>query len=574
MKTRAPFLLAALMALWTVTAATAAVPAPAAAGHLDVGSKLYWETHGDAGPVLVLIHDGLVHHEVWDAQIAPFAAAHRVVRYDRRGYGRSEPPTSAYSNRADLLALLDHLGVERAVLVGSSSGGGLATDFALAHPRRVTALVLVGAVVDGLGYSTHFITRNLNNSLGKDIETMIQRWADDRYIVAPGNTAARERLRELLRANPHNFDPVKYRFLEEDDGVAPEARKRNNPEPALRRLGEIAVPTLLVTAAEDIPDVHVHAGALESGITGAGRVVIPGAGHLVYLERPEIFNQVVLEFLSLLSLRFDGVASFERGFGKVRGAELYYESLGEGEPLILLHGRLLDHRMWDPQFEVLARKYRVIRYDARGHGLSHHAGSPYRYWEDLSGLLEDLGLEQAHVMGLSLGGGTAIDFALEQPEKVRSLIPIVPELDGYKYQGEDYLANREQEVAAWQKQDDPARIEAFQRSWTDGHRSPDEVDPALREQLRRMIAGNLRRPRRPSEEPAGAPARERLAELHAPTLLVVGSLDLSDVHTVTGLLAGQIEGAKKVEIAGGAHMVNMEQADELNRIVLEFLSQR
>ncbi len=71
MKTRAPFLLAALTALWTVTAATAAVPAPAAAGHLDVGSKLYWETHGDAGPVLVLIHDGLVHHEVWDAQIAP-----------------------------------------------------------------------------------------------------------------------------------------------------------------------------------------------------------------------------------------------------------------------------------------------------------------------------------------------------------------------------------------------------------------------------------------------------------------------------------------------------------------------
>ncbi len=564
--------LAALTATLTLPAAAAAaavpapvVPAPAAAGHLDVGSKLYYETYGDAGPVLVLIHDGLVHREVWDAQIAPFAAAHRVVRYDRRGYGRSEPPASAYSNRADLLALLDHLGVERAVLVGSSSGGGLAVEFALAHPRRVTALVLAGAVVRGLGYSRHFQNRTQSH-YAEDVETRIELSADDRYTVAPGNTAARERLRELLRANPQNFDPVKYRFREKDDGGA---------EPALRRLGEIAVPTLLVTAAEDIPDVHAHAGAFESGIAGALRVVIPDAGHLVYLEQPEAFNQAVLEFLSRVSLRFDGVPTFERGFVKVPGAELYYEALGEGEPLILLHRFLLDHRMWDPQFEALAVKYRVIRYDARGHGLSRHAGAPYRHWQDLDGLVEDLGLGRVHVMGLSLGGGTAVDFALERPEQVRSLITIASDLGGYRLKGEDYLANRKQEIAAWWKGDVAARIEAFQRSWTDGHRSPDEVDPAVREQVRRMVAANLRWSTRPNESSApGAPALERLAEIHVPTLLFAGSLDMSDVHTKIDLLAGQIQGAKKVEIPGAAHMVNMEQAGELNRIVLEFLSRR
>ncbi len=565
MKTWVPILLAALTALMPVPAAAAVVPAPAAAGQLDVGSKLYYETYGDAGPVVVLIHDGLLHREVWDAQVAPFAADYRVVRYDRRGYGRSEPPAEAYSNVADLLALLDHLGVERAVLVGSSAGGGLAADFALAHPRRVTALVLVGAVVRGLGYSRHFHTRNQGH-YAEDVETRIELSADDRYTVAPGNTAARERLRELLRANPQNFDSVKYRFREEDDGDA---------EPALARLSEIAVPTLLVTAAEDVPDVHVHAGAFETGIAGALRVVIPDAGHLVYLEQPEAFNQVVLEFLSRISLRFDGVPSFERGFVKVRGAELYWEALGEGEPLILLHGFLLDHRMWDPQFEALARKYRMIRYDARGHGLSRHAGSPYRHWEDLNGLVEDLGLGRVHVMGLGLGGGTAVDFALERPEKVRSLIPIASDLGGYKRQGEDYFANRKQEIAAWRNGDVAARIEAFQRYSTDGHRSPDEVDPTMREQVRRMVAANLRVSTRPSEKPLpGAPALERLAEIHVPTLLVAGSLDMSDVHTKTGLLASQIEGAMKVEIDGAAHMVNMERADELNRIVLEFMSRR
>lgn len=560
------FLLAALAVLGAVPVATAAVPTPTASGYLDVGSKLYYETYGGEGPVVVLIHDGLVHREVLDAQIAPLAAGHRVVRYDRRGYGRSEPPSAPYSNLADLAALLDHLGVERAALVGSSSGGGLALDFALTHPRRVTALVLVGAVVDGLGYSRHFIARNRGN-YSEDLATRIERWADDRYVVAPGNTAARQRVRELLRANPQNFDRAKSRFLEEDDGGA---------EPALRRLGEIAVPTLLVTAAEDIPDVHVHAGGIEAGIVGARRVVIPDAGHLVYLEQPEAFNEAVLAFLSQISLRLDGAPSFERGFSRVRGAALYYEALGEGEPLILLHGELLDHRMWDPQFEALARKFRVIRFDARGHGLSRHYGSPYRPWEDLDALVENLGLGRVHVMGLSEGGAAAIDFALERPEKVRSLIAVSSDLKGYRLQGEDYAAKRKLEIAAWREGSIADQVEAFQRSWTDGHRTPDEVDPPVRERVRRMLAEHLRwSDRFGREKPTrGAPALERLAEIHAPTLVVTGSLDLSDVHAIAALLAEEIEGAKRVEVSGVAHMVNLEKAEELNRVVLGFLSRR
>ena len=124
----------------------------AAADYLDVGgSKIYFESHGE-GPSIVFMHDGLLHSEVWDGQLAVFSAEHRFVRYDRRGYGRSDTPTAPFSNENDLLKLIDANGIDRAVLVGSSSGGSMAVNFALSHPDRVSALVLVGAVVEGLGF--------------------------------------------------------------------------------------------------------------------------------------------------------------------------------------------------------------------------------------------------------------------------------------------------------------------------------------------------------------------------------------------------------------------------------------
>ena len=99
---------------------------------------------------------------------------------------------------------------------------------------------------------------------------------------------AKKKALGLLKANPQNLTNTLrlYRL-----------QKRPDP-PAIARLNEINAPTLLVTAAEDIPDVHAHAGAIQAGIAGAKRVVIPDAGHLVYLERPKSFNDIVLEFLS------------------------------------------------------------------------------------------------------------------------------------------------------------------------------------------------------------------------------------------------------------------------------------
>jgi len=259
-------------------------------GFVDVdGGRLYYETTGD-GPAVVFLHDGLLHSGTWDEQIGPWSRRYRVIRYDRRGYGQSPPPEAPYSELADLLALLDALEVDTATLVGASSGGRLATDFTIAHPERVRSLVLVGAVVGGMGYSTHFRGRNLRNSgslyTGGTVEEAITRWVEDRYSTVAGHTAARARVREILEANPQHLTGTGGRFAEQPDFEA------------LERLGEIHVPTLILVGAEDIPDAHAHAGVLETGIPGAKRVVVPDAGHLVHLEVPEVFNELALDFLA------------------------------------------------------------------------------------------------------------------------------------------------------------------------------------------------------------------------------------------------------------------------------------
>jgi pimeloyl-ACP methyl ester carboxylesterase len=185
----------------------------------------------------------------------------------------------------DLATLLHHLKVPRAVLVGSSHGGELSIDFALAHPEMVQQLVLVGAVVSGMPYSQHFQNRGKHvfELLDKgDVKGAITEWSKDRYLIAPGNDAARKHLFDLLSANPQDMNHPDYAL---------------RGKPSLPRLHEIHVPTLLLTGDADIADVHAHAGAIEAGIPNARRIVISGVGHIMYLEKPAEFSQQVISFI-------------------------------------------------------------------------------------------------------------------------------------------------------------------------------------------------------------------------------------------------------------------------------------
>ena len=128
-------------------------------GFIEVdGGKLYYEMAGK-GDVIVLVHDGSLHNVTWDGQFLTFAENYRVIRYDRRGYGKSTYPEKPYSDIEDLKSVFDFLDVKKAAVMGMSAGGRLSIDFALEYPEKVTSLVLVGAVLSGYSYTDHFLSR-------------------------------------------------------------------------------------------------------------------------------------------------------------------------------------------------------------------------------------------------------------------------------------------------------------------------------------------------------------------------------------------------------------------------------
>jgi 3-oxoadipate enol-lactonase len=260
------------------------------------------------------------------------------------------------------------------------------------------------------------------------------------------------------------------------------------------------------------------------------------------------------------------------GFVDVGTAKLYYEESGQGTPVIMIHGGLLDSRNWDSQFEVLAAAgYRAVRYDARRHGRSTWEAGAFSHHEDLNRLMEGLGIAKAVIMGLSMGGYAAIDFALAHPDKVIALIPVSPGLTGYEFKDKEFLENEKKADAAKSLEE---AVEMFLRSWTDGpRRTPGQVDPEVREKSRRMQLENTRNWKPgPREERLAPPAIGRLSEIRIPTLTIVGELDMPGILEIAGLIGKNVPGARSAVIAGAAHLVNMEKPGEFNRIVLDFLS--
>lgn len=257
-------------------------------GYVDVeGGRLFYEESGE-GSTVVLLHDGLLHRESWNGQFLELAKSYRVLRYDRRGYGLSTTPEIPFSHIRDLEAVLSAVGIERAVIVGCSSGGELAIDYTLAHPERVLGLLLIGPIVSGMGYTQHFSTRGgrFFPTETTTLDEVIEFFTNvDPYGIAPENVEAKGRANALLHASPQNLNWAAYRLVERAE------------RPALPNLGEIAVPTLIVVGEFDIPDVHAHCGAIEAGIPNATRLVFSHAGHLVHFEQPAAFNEVALEFL-------------------------------------------------------------------------------------------------------------------------------------------------------------------------------------------------------------------------------------------------------------------------------------
>jgi pimeloyl-ACP methyl ester carboxylesterase len=248
---------------------------------------------------------------------------------------------------------------------------------------------------------------------------------------------------------------------------------------------------------------------------------------------------------------------------------IYYESKGKGPPLVLIHGGQMDRRMWDFQFEEFANEYRVIRCDIRGFGKSDVPLRPYSYAEDLTSLLKHLKVDKASVAGLSLGAAIAMDFAIVHPEMVKALILVCPGLGGFKFEDK---ANDLRAIT------DAAREENYDKAaelWAQNpYMSVAMENPKIQSRLRTLSRENahcwlnnpvlLRR--------LTPPAAERLREIRAPTLIVGGGRDVSDIHRIIAKLRTEIPNAEEHILPKYGHIVPMEAPAEFNAILARFLA--
>lgn len=260
--------------------------------------------------------------------------------------------------------------------------------------------------------------------------------------------------------------------------------------------------------------------------------------------------------------------AIETGFADVDGARLYFETAGAGSPVVLVHGGLWDSRMWDDQFDVFAERHRAIRYDIRGYGRSDRPDGPYSDAQDLSDLLRFVGEKRTSVVGLSMGGGIAIDFALEYPEMVGALVLVASGVGGYESTS-DLERLYEPAVEAFEAGDIARAAELELDIWAPLRTDPD-VDGRIREialenshQL--LLDGSLRR--RPDP-----PAISRLVEIGVPTLVTTGDADVRDMDLIAEALVTGINGARRVVVNGADHVINMRKPEEFNRLVLDFLA--
>lgn len=254
------------------------------------GGRIAYQMAG-VGPAVVLVHPGLWDMRAWDDQFDVFAERFTVLRYDVRGYGRSSRPTGTpYSHVRDQVAVMDAAGVGSAALVGCSMGGGMELDFALTHPERVRALVVVASAVGGFEenedeerwWDDH--TAGMKDAfdageLDRVQEIRLSIWAP----LGTGDPAGR-RIRDIA------FDNIHEITMDES------AAEQLDP-PAIERLEEIACPTLVIPADHDPPDLQRASAELGARIPRAVTVTIPDTDHVVGMRRPGAFNDAVLAFL-------------------------------------------------------------------------------------------------------------------------------------------------------------------------------------------------------------------------------------------------------------------------------------
>ena len=289
------------------------------------------------------------------------------------------------------------------------------------------------------------------------------------------------------------------------------------------------------------------------------------------IPRPVVVGPMILGgALALAAAPAAASPATTSGMIQVKEPVLYYEEQGQGPPVVLIHGGNLDRRMWDDQFALLAKEFRVVRYDVRGYGKSDPPHKPFSDATDLLAVLDQLGIQRPHLVGLSLGGRISIDFAVQYPDRVASMTLVGPGLGGFQGPADAEEGNRFwATVQAAQKNP----LEAVEMWLKDPLMIPAMENPALAPRVRQLSIDNshiwLQNPI--LNMPPTPRANDRLDAIKVPVLLVLGDRDTKSIKANVERLQSAVAGARTVHIAGAGHLPNMEKPAEFNRVLLDFL---
>jgi 3-oxoadipate enol-lactonase len=265
-----------------------------------------------------------------------------------------------------------------------------------------------------------------------------------------------------------------------------------------------------------------------------------------------------------------------QGYIEVPGGKLYAEADGDGPAVVFIHAGVAHLRMWDEQVAALRDAYRVIRYDTRGFGKSRVEDVPYSNVADVAAVMDHFGVKEAHVAGLSRGAQIALDFAVNEPARTKSLtwvaggvrgleVPDDPRDEGVWHQTQELEKNKD-----WEK-----IVELETQLWTDGpDQPPTRVDPDVR---RRMLEWNLesyRAEQSPNQPiPPAVEAAKALERLTMPVLAMWGTFDVTSTLRSGEWLVANLPGIKSRVFDEVAHMVNLERPAEFNKVLREFLDE-
>jgi pimeloyl-ACP methyl ester carboxylesterase len=254
---------------WQTLPPWPAMPAPGETAYAPVNDiEMYYAVYGSGEP-LILLHGGLGHSDVWGNQIPALAERFKVITADSRGHGRSTRSAQPYSYAlmaSDVLALMDHLKIDKASILGWSDGGIIGIDIAINHPERLNKLFAFGANVNVAGLRSDIAESAVFN----------------KYIEVAGQDYAR------LSKTPKEYDAFVAQIGE---------MWATQPNYTSEQLGKIAVPIAIADGEHDEAIRQEHNLEMAKAIPGAKLVILKGVSHFAFVQKPDEFNRAVLDFL-------------------------------------------------------------------------------------------------------------------------------------------------------------------------------------------------------------------------------------------------------------------------------------